>query len=238
MSYFLSEQKIALNKTISLSGEEARHMLLSRRMKIGELVKLQDPSGKRYTCSIEQVGKSEVTVVALAELTIPQELPIAVSMFLSAVSEKALNFVFQKVTELGATGIVLFNSQNTATKLAAEQFKKKEDRWNKILWEAAKQSDRGSISQLQFTPTLDSAIAQASLSDQVFVLDGLGNPLSNFNRSFKSCSIVIGPEGGFSSAELQLVKSNPNNHIVSISPFTLRTETAAIAALATIQAQI
>jgi hypothetical protein len=155
MSYFLTDQKILENSIIKLSGEEVRHVLLARRMKKGERFNLQGVDEKRYVVEIKEIGRNELKLEVVEKVKTPAEPEVKITLFQSYVNEKALDFVFQKSTELGAYKIVLFNSQNTATKLSADQFSSKSVRWNKILWEAAKQSDRIHPPALEYLKSLE-----------------------------------------------------------------------------------
>lgn len=238
MSYFLSSQKLELGKIVSIQAEEARHMLLARRMKVGGQVVIQGQDGKRFETKIVEIKKNLLKVEVLAEVAVPPEWPVKISLFQSVVSEKALDFIFQKATELGAAGITIFNSEHTATKLTIAQFKKKEPRWQKIFWEAAKQCGRGKVPELKFLLDVNQVIDEASNFDQNFILNASGKNLNQSFKTFKSCSIIIGPEGGFTQEELKKLKAVPKTTVVNISPFTLRAETAAIAGLAIIQAQL
>ena len=231
MSYFLYSGNLTLGKSTTLSGDETRHILMSRRMKVGDRLEIQDLRGKRYEAKIQKIEKPTLELVAEKELEIPRELSRQITLLQAYINEKALDIIFQKATELGAAGITLYNSQNTATKLSAEIFKKKFERWEKILWEAAKQSGRGTIPTLKFLPDLNSVISSAENFEQFLILDASGVPL-NLDQLFKSCSILIGPEGGFTSSELTQLKAIKNSQLASISPFTLRAETSAIAGLA------
>ena len=238
MSYFLATTKLVAGGEAEIVGEEALHMLLSRRTKRGEVVHAQGTDGKRYKTEILDIGKAKVKVKVLEEVPVPREIVIAVTIFQSVVSEKALDFIFQKATELGAAGITLFNSQNTATKLNREQFEKKQERWTKILWEAAKQSDRGKIPELKFLPSISDIPSQVADFDEILALDASGATLKSsiFNhKSISAAALIVGPEGGLTKQELDTLKQIKNAKLINLSPFTLRAETAAIAAMALTQ---
>jgi len=235
MSYFLSSQKLHPNQLLELSGEEANHILLSRRMRIGEQLNVQGPDEKRFICELVAATKNNLSLKTISEIEIPKELATKIYLFQSIISEKALDFIFQKATELGAAGILLFNSQNTGIKLSTDQFIGKSERWNKILWEAAKQCDRSKVPELIFFPNLNGIIAEAGKLDQIFILDAHADNLKSKISNLKSLALVVGPEGGLTSQELSHLQSLKNSQTVSISPFTLRAETAAIGALSILQ---
>jgi 16S rRNA (uracil1498-N3)-methyltransferase len=238
MSYFLSDQNLRLNTEVIISGPEAAHILLSRRIKLGEKIVLQDGNAKRFLCEVLAANKKTLTVRPVQEVSVPQELSTSLALYQSVVSEKALDFIFQKATELGASEIVLFNSTNTATKLTQLIFNKKLDRWSKILWEAAKQSGRSKIPDLKFLPALDNVVGDAKRFEKFLVLDASGASLKSKITNLKSIALIVGPEGGLIPLELDQLQSAQNSQLVSISPFVLRAETAAIAGLAIIQNQI
>jgi 16S rRNA (uracil1498-N3)-methyltransferase len=238
MSYFLSAQVLKLNNEVEIQGEEARHILLARRMKKGQSINLQGADEKRFRVVIVDINKNSLKLKVVESISVPVEAKVKITLFQSYVNEKALDFIFQKGTELGVFKIVLFNSQNTATKLSKEGFLKKQERWNKILWEAAKQSDRVRPPTLEFLENLDSIISSAKKLDKVLLCDIAGEPvknLGNLDQSFKSCAIIIGPEGGFIQEEIAQIIKLPNSVSVSLGPILLRAETAALAALSIVR---
>ena len=237
MSYFLSGEKLILGREIVLKGPEALHILLSRRVKLGEILQLQDQGQKRFACEVVSIVKKELVVKVVKPLEIPLELSAAITLYQSMVSEKALDFILQKTTELGILNIFLFNSERTATKMTLEQFAKKYERWEKILWESAKQCDRSVIPKLSFLPDLQKVLDQTSEQSTVYILDASGVRLESGKKDLK-VSLAVGPEGGFTQNELEQLKTIPNSKTVSISPFTLRAETAAIASLVIVQTMI
>jgi 16S rRNA (uracil1498-N3)-methyltransferase len=234
MPYFLSQNILKLNSTEIITGEEARHILLSHRVKIGEKIKLQGLNGKRFLTEVLKITKKDLQVKVLKELDPPAELSVNISLFLSVLSEKGLDFVFQKATELGAKEIYLFNSQNTAVKLTKEIFEKKQSRWNKILSESAKQSERAVYPVLKFLPSLTEVSDVLKKNDRVFLADQSGSATDELAAKFKSIGLIVGPEGGFSEQEIGLLKEELNVKIIKLSPFVLRAETAAISGLSLI----
>ncbi len=233
MSYFLTNQKILPGQVAELSDEEAVHILLSRRIKKGESFNLQGAGEERFVVEILKAERKSLTVKVLKKIQTPPEPEVKITLFQSVVSEKALDFIFQKSTELMAHKIILFNSQNTATKITPEVFKKKYERWNKILWEAAKQSDRVCPPTLEYLKALDDVILSAGNFEQIYLCDIAGGKL-NVRGKMPDVAIIIGPEGGFTQKEVNQIQSLPSCKTLSLGPIFLRSETSALASLSII----
>lgn len=234
MSYFLTDKNLELHTQTTIDGDEAHHILLSRRMRVGDYIEAQSIDGRRFKVEIRGIKKNSVEITVVSELSVPEELSSHIILFQSVVSEKALDFIFQKATELGAYEIVLFNSQNTATKLTQEKFTSKLERWNRILWEAAKQSGRGVVPKLSFAQSLEDVVALGSKLGAFYVLDREGKKIDRKNE-YSSIGFVVGPEGGLTKQEMEVFSRDPHAQIINISPFILRAETAAVAGLTLLQ---
>lgn len=233
--YFLSGQKLDSGKEVEIAGEEAAHILLSHRIKKGEMVKLQDMDGKRYQAEVGDVGKKTLTVIVGQSLPVPREPVVNITLFQSVVALNTLDIILQKSVELGAARVVLFNSNHTATKLSPEKFQDKYPRWQKVLWEAAKQCERGQVPQLDFVDDLEGVVEYVKKLDLVLVLDITGTKLANKDPKIKSIGLVVGPEGGLSRDELSPLLHLSTAKAVTLGPLMLRADTAAISALAVVQ---
>lgn len=233
MPYFLSFDNLETGQHIRLVGEEATHLLLARRLKVGENVKLQGPNQRRFLCRVVEVKKRAVALLVGEMLQTPPEPSLAVVLFQAVVGQAALDWVFQKSTELQADGVVLFNSQNTATRLTLQKFQEKRARWEKILWEAAKQCERVRPPSLGFVPGVSETIEPLKTYNKVVVLDP--NSHSKFKDlgplKAKKVAVVVGPEGGFTFEENQRFLNLKNSVAVNLGPVLLRAETAALAGL-------
>lgn len=235
MSYFLTTQDLQPKQIVEIAGDEARHILLARRMKKGERFELQGGDGKRFVVELVEAGKKSISVRTVQEAHVPEELPVHMVLYQAAVAEKALDMILQKSVELGAAEVMLFNCANVATQLAPAQFEKRQERWNKILWEAAKQSGRGKIPVLTFAKDMQEVMDSAKQLRAVYVCNA--NALrANFSvHNPQTLGIVVGPEGGLTDLETGKLQTLQNHIPLKLSHFTLRSETAAIAAMAVIQ---
>ena len=234
MPYFLSLDNLKPKVEVVVAGEEARHLMLSRRLKVGESVKLQGPDGKRFLCRVVGIEKKSLKVEVVEEVLIPEEPKLRVTLFQSYINQAALDLVLQKSTELMADRVVIFNSLNTANHLGKTKFEEKRERWGKILWEAAKQSERSHPPRLGFAETLKEALAEASPLDMVVLADPASRQKFKDLKlgSLKTLGLFVGPEGGFSQEETAKMSALPNSQGVSLGPVLLRAETASLAALA------
>ena len=231
MPYFLSTTNISLHQPIQFSEEELRHLLLSRRIKVGEQVLVQGPDGKRFRAVVKGLQKKSAEIIATEPVAVPPEPQTKVALLQAMVAEKALDFILQKGTELGVAEIVLWNSENTATRISETTFLKKQERWTKILWEAAKQSERSRIPALKFLPGIAGLVGYAKSADILIVLDASANQAIADYVPKKNIVVCIGPEGGLTTSEIaHLVAAGGVS--ARMGQIVLRAETAALAAIA------
>lgn len=229
MPYFICDENLNQGLEVGVSGDEVRHILLAHRSKKGEVVKLQGPNGKRFNSEIVKLDRNKITLRVLDQLDTPPESKREIILFQSVVSEKALDFIFQKGTELGLSGIVLYNSQNTATKLTTAQFLHKKDRWERILVESAKQCERVKPPQLEFLLSFEEVLNTLKGYKQVLHADMSGSNILTLLPLLSTVAILVGPEGGFTQNEMDVLRAQKNILTVSLGPNILRAETAALA---------
>lgn len=230
MSYFKSATPLVIGKKTHLEGAEAWHILKSRRVHIGEKINLQDPTGERFLVEVVIVGKADLVVLPLQKITPPPESPLAITLFQAAVKEKSLDTILQKTTELGVAQIAIWNSKHSPEKINAK-FKQKIIRWQKIVDEACKQSNRQATPSIALFDSIDDAVATANRYDAIVVFDLSGTETMEKIKKCARMGVVIGPEGGLDSAELAALKNLPQVKVIKIGPRILRADTAAIAAI-------
>ena len=238
MSYFLSGRALSEGMTFTLAGEEARHLLKSRRIKPGERFALQDPEGGRFGAELISTGRRQATVRVIGPLPVPPLPARRVVLLQAVVKDKAAEWIVQKATEMGVAGLVFFPAQYSAVPRKNQALSLPPSaisRWERIAWEACKQSGR------QFPP----AIGQAGGLDAVledhgphrdaessgWLLHPGGSPPEAGHGSAAPLHILVGTEGGFAPAEVEAALA-AGFRGVGLGANVLRSETAALAASA------
>lgn len=237
MSYFLSDKPLKAGEIVELTGEEARHILLSRRVEIGEIIKIQGPDAKRFMAEVILIERKSLSIQALEEIAIPDESPLSITIFQALIKEQPLDFIIQKATELGVDKLILFNSQNSVDRF--KDIEKKLGRWQKIGDEASKQSNRGRAVLIEYLDD-ESKVPKISANlDHIFLLEpSAKEKFSTWKPNFqvKKIGILVGPEGGFTENEVAEFLKIKNLTPISMGPRILRADTASIAGSAIIQA--
>ena len=196
----------------SLSDEDRRHLLSVRRLRDGEQVVLADGHGSWRMGRIAGGGVEVVGEVVLEE---PPSRPVAVAF--APVKGERSDWAVAKLTELGVDRIIALATDRSAVRWKSEAAERALDRWRRIAREAACQSRRVWLPEIEGPVGLtDLAHEAAGLSMGV-----IGGP----PPTGAEVLIAVGPEGGWSEAELAACRNK-----VGLADQVLRTETAAVAA--------
>mgnify|MGYP002403718807 CR=1 FL=1 len=147
-----------------------------------------------------------------------------------------MDFIIQKCTELGIRRIIPVVTKRTVVQLTQEKAKKRQERWQRIAEETAKQSQRGLIPEVKEVTPLEEALKD--LGDQPLLIPWEEEKVqtmkevlqANKENNNSSLALLIGPEGGLDPEEVALAKTYQGIP-VTLGPRILRTETAGMAAL-------
>ena len=230
--FFISPEQVS-GSSITVTGEDARHISAVLRMKTGEQLLLCDGQGTDYVVTIAEAGRSEIRAEIVSR-TKREINPPFITLGQGLPKSDKMDWIVQKATELGVAHIVPLVTERTIVKVKDEA--KRTERWQKIAREAAMQSNRADVPKVEsihtfrdFLRTLDSDPATLLL----LPWEEGTTPIKEVLRSHASTQnivVLIGPEGGLSRAEADAAKAK-DFHLVSLGPNILRTETAAISTL-------
>ena len=216
-----------------MEGEAAHHLGRVLRAQAGQLYELSD--GERVWLSrIESVGRDRVQFALVEELPAVQP-NLDITLLVALVKFDAFEWAIEKATELGVTTIVPLAAERSEKALLAAAAKRAE-RWKKILLEASQQSRRVRVPTLQSLRLLDEAFSGDSRGARLCLSERAEAPSLKTALSIVktlSVTLAIGPEGGWTDRELEVVRQNRFSE-VSMGRLILRTETAVIAALASL----
>ena len=223
---------ILKDNEIILSENDAHHVLHVMRMKKGDEIEAVC-NNKLYSAIIKET--SPLKIVIDYEIPSESELPVPVTLFFALAKGDKIDFVVQKATELGASKIVLINTERSIVKFEGNKVENKLERFRKIAKEASEQSHRLRIPEIVGVIDIKRIPDELLADINLLAYEKEAGSTSSLDEAIdhKSVSIMIGPEGGFSEKEVELLVSK-GFKLVSLGKRILRTETAAIYALSVI----
>jgi 16S rRNA (uracil1498-N3)-methyltransferase len=220
-------------ETAVMEGEAAHHLGRVLRAQAGQLYELSD--GERvWLGRIESVGRDRVQFALVEELPVFHP-SVDVKLLLAVVKFDAFEWALEKATELGVSTIVPLAAERSEKALLTAAAKRAE-RWKKILLEASQQSRRVRVPRLQNLRLIDDALSDDTDGARLCLSErpeapSLKRVISDVKA--QSATLAIGPEGGWTDRELEVARQNGFRE-VSLGRLILRTETAVIAALASL----
>lgn len=217
---------------LTLSKDDQFHLLKVMRAKVGEQFELVSTEGKVAIYEVVSIEPFNTRMVKLLDEVDPKKPYLKLYYCLSKGSK--VDLVVQKATELGVDEIVLLLSEYVVIRLDKKKEEKRLDRYKLIAKEAAEQSKRVSIPLIRGVYELNLATLKKDESDvKIIAYEGetpstkpLFDVLLNEKKA-DSIAALIGPEGGFSSKEVEIAKE-AGFLSISLGKRILRTETAAI----------
>lgn len=221
---------------VEITGEDARHIALSLRMKNGERLVLCDGKGREADAVIREAYPESVVLDIEERRNSVAEPETEVILYQALPKFDKLEYIVQKSVELGVSKIVPVLTSRCISRPDEKTMKKKLERLRKIADEAAKQSGRGKLPEVGELMTYKNAVLEmAKAETPIFFFEHAHYPLHEIMEKRKSGTIamMVGSEGGFSDEEAAFAEEK-GALIASLGPRILRCETAPVAALAAI----
>jgi 16S rRNA (uracil1498-N3)-methyltransferase len=240
--FFVSPDAI-LNGHVAIQGQQAHQIARVLRLVTGDEIVVLDDSGCEYVVHLDTVRGAEVTGTIIEVRDIQHRPRVLVTLFQSLLKAEKFELVLQKGTELGAATFQPVLSERCVARVEPSD-QRRLDRWARIVTEAAEQSRRTHLPQLRPPVPLPEAAELADAFDILLIFweeehvtrlyEALTTRLQHaFSGQPVSVGVFIGPEGGFTEAEVERVRAH-GGIPVSLGRNILRAETAAIAALAAV----
>ncbi|MDX1776641.1 MAG: 16S rRNA (uracil(1498)-N(3))-methyltransferase [Desulfobulbales bacterium] len=227
-----------------LTGSEARHVTTVLRLSAGSKITLFDGSGSLYEALITKISATrvETKIIALTPyIDIPGDISPALHLGIALLKGRKMDFIIQKATELGIASVRPFRSRYCA---AFDPGADRPSRWQKIALEACKQCNRPKPPDLHEISDFNVIISAAGENGHdlklIFWEEEKQKPIRDIistGGSIKSALILIGPEGGFSTAEVADAVA-AGFQPVTLGSRILRAETAAVAAASIVQYEL
>ena len=237
---FYSPDKLHVGATVKLNDNAAVHATKVMRLNIGDTLTLFNSDGNDYTCAITSIKKTEALAIVKSFAPMANESPLNITLLQGISSGDRMDYTIQKAVELGVTAIQPIATARSVVKLTTERAAKRLEHWQNVVIAACEQSGRAIVPKVA-APLTISAWLQANndkLSSDAnlrILLNPIGaKPLSALPKTTQNIQLLIGAEGGLSDAEINLATNHGFQSIV-LGPRILRTETAALVAIAAMQ---
>ena len=236
MFNFFVEEHARTGEQFRITGQDYNHICNVLRMQPGDRF-LVSCNGTSFLCCLEVIEDNTVVAQILEDDYQNTELPVRLYLFQGLPKADKLELIIQKTVELGVAGIIPVEMSRSVVKLDEKKKKSRQERWQSIAESAAKQSKRNIIPAVADVITYKQAMAKAAEMDLFLVpyecehgMNATRDALEMMKPGM-SVGILIGPEGGFDPREIEQARE-VGAKIISLGKRILRTETAAVTAVA------
>lgn len=232
--FFVEKKNVNLeNSTCIIEGEDVKHISKVLRCRVGEELEICDNDNNEYICEITSIDKSEVQLNIIDKVDIKRESDLKIKVYQGLPKGPKMEMILQKLTEVGVDEIILVQTKRTVVKVEDKKEDKKIERWERIIYEAAKQSKRGKIPKLRGILSFKEALSDMGKND-LNISPYENERTKSIKQAIKgqdinNIGIFVGPEGGFEDTEIKDIE-DIGGQSVSLGPRILRTETASLVA--------
>lgn len=232
MNRFYHPDTISAHSEINLSEDASKHLVKSLRLKPSDKIILFNGDGYDYHGEVSDIDKKNVKIAVNEKKHNASEAVIDISILQSVTSRDKLDFIFQKNTELGIKNFYLINTERVNFKIPQSKTENRIEHLKKVVISACEQSGRSKIPTVHETILGLNKLTNEDDHSCKLILNpytdySLSNLRNNDLINKKSFQILIGPEGGFSEAEIK-VAENAGFKSLSLGKRVLRTETASL----------
>ncbi|HPI89008.1 MAG TPA: RsmE family RNA methyltransferase [Spirochaetota bacterium] len=213
-----------------IKGDDYHHIARVRRVKINDIINVRDPEGSLVRARVTRIDAAELEAIPLEEKS-PGEGAGGISLILAVavLKGKKFDFVIQKATEAGVDQIIPVITERTVPDISGKA-EPRLHRWNRIAEEASKQCMKGRVTAVGPFESFNEYTSRQHSGEKLLAHPDSATPLSEYHRCTAEVScinLLVGPEGGFSSAEVDRARASGWTP-VRVGSTVFRAETAAV----------
>jgi 16S rRNA (uracil1498-N3)-methyltransferase len=236
MPRFYCPQPLSVGAIVVLPEAVAHHVQVVR-LNAGASITLFTGQGGSFSAVLTEIERRRVEVRIESFDAGEVELPYAVTLAQALPEAAKMDWIIEKAVELGAETIQPLAAQRCVVRLSAEREAKKQAHWQGIVIAASEQSGRNRLSDLEPVADFRQWIARDHARTCLLLSPRAETSLAAWAgaQAPQDITIAVGPEGGFTPEEEDMAIGN-GAVLVSMGPRILRTETAGLAAVATLNA--
>ena len=228
---------LAVDEDCVLPAEAAHYIHNVLRMKIASPIVLFNGDGNDYSGILSVATKRAATVFVDSKIGLSVESPLPIHLGQGISKGDRMDVALQKATELGVTEITPLITERCNVKITAERWEKKHQQWLKIIIGACEQSGRNTLPILHPPIELNKWLGQTTQAVRLTLDPHAEQTMGQLPITQQhGVRLLIGPEGGFAETETYNA-AQLGFQTVTFGPRVLRTETAALASIAVLQAQ-
>ena len=233
---FYSPIALTVGSLVELASSAAHHAVKVLRLRVGDGLILFDGEGGEYTAAIERIDKKLVLVNVQSHQDIERESPLVITLVQAVSSRDRMDVTLQKAVELGVARIIPVMSQRSLVRLDGERAEQRMLHWQQVVIAACEQCGRNRVPQVEALVPLANFLQRPGMDAGRWMLSPRAEQaLRTQEKPQAAMELLVGPEGGLSNDE-ESAAVNAGYRPVRLGPRILRTETAAPALLAALQA--
>ena len=219
--------------SVPLPDDEAEHLVRVLRLGIGAEVEIFDGRGGLWRAEVVEAGKRSASVHAIAPVTPAPEVAVPIVLVISVLKADKMDDVVRDAVMLGAAGLVPVVSERSEISLSAVEKSQRVARWQRIAVSSAKQCGRAVVPVVAAARTFAAYLAEPNAAVRLICVEpsaGGGEQTVQQIAKPASAHVIVGPEGGWSLAELTAAQS-AGAVAMSLGGRTLRADAAPLVAL-------
>ncbi|MGH8597014.1 MAG: 16S rRNA (uracil(1498)-N(3))-methyltransferase, partial [Gammaproteobacteria bacterium] len=226
--------RLEVGAEVRLPATAAHRVREVLRLRVGETLTVFDGHGGEYHAEVRRCARDGVDLALGAHRAVMRESPLQITLAQGLARGERMDFTLQKSVELGVSRIVPLATERSQVKLDAERAARRTAHWRALILHACEQCGRDQVPELSAVMRIADFIAADDAEVRLTLAPTGKLSLKNLSPEARRFSLVIGPEGGLSPPEIELLATH-GYRAARLGPRILRTETAALVALTALQ---
>lgn len=231
--------ELSAGARVVLPEQAAQHIIKVLRLRLGAALTLFNGQGGEYGGKLIEIHRKIVSVEVGTFSPVKRESTLHITLLQGLARGERMDFIIQKATELGVARIIPVQTERSVVQLDDTRVEKRSEHWRNVATAACEQCGRNILPNINAPLNLFFACKATLMAQQRWLLtpeatQSLIETATALATDLSSIAILIGPEGGLSDAE-EIIAQSSGFRPMQFGARIMRTETAAIAALAALQ---